>query len=164
MTLRPAVAGDVEFLAELYADEDVRPFLAAAGGYDADWVRERIERDPETGGLVIVEAGGERAGAMVWERTNERSRIARLGGLAIHPAFRGRRLADEAARQLPRHVLLERGFHRLELEVSGFNERALAHAERSGFTREGVKRKAYRRADEWVDGVLFAVIREDLQP
>jgi hypothetical protein len=29
--------------------------------------------------------------------------------------------------------------------------------------REGVKRKAYRRGDEWVDGVLFALIREDLE-
>ena len=35
------------------------------------------------------------------------------------------------------------GFHRLQMEVYGFNERALGHAERSGWTREGVRRKAY---------------------
>jgi hypothetical protein len=29
--------------------------------------------------------------------------------------------------------------------------------------REGIKRKAYRRHDEWVDGVLFGLIREDLE-
>ncbi len=162
MTLRPATADDVDFLVELYADEDVRPFLAAAGRYGADDLRERVHVDPSTGGVVIVEANGERAGAAMWERTNERSRIARLGGLAIHPAFRGRRLADEAARQLQRQLLLQRGFHRLELEVYGFNERALRHAARSGFTREGVKRKAYLRDEEWVDGVLFAVLAEDL--
>ena len=36
------------------------------------------------------------------------------------------------------------------------------HAERSGFIREGVKRKAYHRHGEWVDGVLFGLVREDL--
>jgi RimJ/RimL family protein N-acetyltransferase len=166
MKLRPATDADVEFLAELYADEDVRPFLAAAGRYDADDVRDRIARaqaEPDAGGLLVIEVDEERAGALAWQRVNERSRIAHLGGLAVHPDFRGRRLADEAARLLQRHLLLERGFHRLELEVYGFNERALRHAERAGFLREGVKRKAYRRGDEWVDGVLYAVIREDLE-
>jgi RimJ/RimL family protein N-acetyltransferase len=48
------------------------------------------------------------------------------------------------------------------MEIYGFNERALAHAERAGWVREGVKRKAYRHEDGWVDGVLFGVIAEDL--
>jgi RimJ/RimL family protein N-acetyltransferase len=99
---------------------------------------------------------------MAWERVNERSRIAHLGGLAIHPAHRGRRLADEAARLLQRHLVHELGFHRLQLEVYGFNERAQRHAERSGFVREGVKRKAYLRDGEWVDGILYGLIEDDL--
>jgi len=166
MRLRPATLADVDFLAELYADEDVRPWLAAAGRYDADEIRREIERfDAESGagGLLVIELEGERAGAMAWERVNERSRIAHLGGLAIHPNFRGRRLADEAAQLLQRHLVHELGFHRLQLEVYGFNERAQRHAERAGFVREGVKRKAYRRGDEWVDGVLYGLIREDLE-
>jgi hypothetical protein len=28
--------------------------------------------------------------------------------------------------------------------------------------REGVKRKAYRRGDEWVDGVLYGLVAEEL--
>jgi RimJ/RimL family protein N-acetyltransferase len=162
--LRPAVATDVDFLVELYGDEDVRPFLAGGGRYDAELLQEQLAREPGTGELLVIEVDGERAGALVWERVNERSRIAHVGGLAVHPAFRGRRLADAAARLLQRRLLLERGFHRLELEVYGFNERAQRHAERAGFVREGVKRRAYRRGDEWVDGVLYAVTREDLEP
>ena len=53
-------------------------------------------------------------------------------------------------------------FHRLQLEIYGFNERAIQHAERSGFIREGVKRKAYWRHGEWADGVQFGLVREDL--
>jgi len=165
MRLRPATLADVDFLAELYRDEDVRPWLAAAGRYDAEDVLGQVERfaaEPGTGALLVIEVDGERAGALAWERVNERSRIAHLGGLAIHPDFRGRRLADEAARQLQRHLVLELGFHRLQLEVYGFNERAQRHAERAGFVKEGVKRKAYLRDGEWVDGVLYGLIEDDL--
>ena len=80
----------------------------------------------------------------------------------MHPRFRGRRLADDAARLLQRHLIRELGFHRIELEIYGFNERAQRHAERAGWVREGVKRKAYRRGDGWVDGVLYALVEEDL--
>jgi RimJ/RimL family protein N-acetyltransferase len=113
-------------------------------------------------GLVVAALDGEPAGAMAWEVRSERNGIVHVGGVAVHPSFRGRRLADQAARLLQRYLLRERGFHRLELEIYGFNERALAHAERSGFVREGVKRKAYRRGDEWVDGVLYGLVAEEL--
>ena len=81
----------------------------------------------------------------------------------IYPDFRGRRLSDEAAKLLLRHLLFELGFHRLQLEIYGFNERAQRHAERAGFVREGARRLAYWRHGEWVDGVLFGLVREDLE-
>ena len=101
---------------------------------------------------------------MGFDVANERSRIANLGGLAVDPEFRGRGLADEAARVLQRHLLVDLDYHRLQLEIYGFNERAIQHAERAGFIREGVKRKAYWRHEEWVDGVLFGLVQEDLEP
>ena len=162
VAIRPATAADVDFLTELYADRDVRPFLAAAGSYDRAGVAEQVAQDPDAGGLLVVELDGERAGAMAWQLRNRRSRIAHISGLAVHPRFRGRRLGDEAARLLQRHLLLDRGLHRLELEIYGFNERAQRHAERAGFIREGVKRKAYARDGGWEDGVLYALVAEDL--
>jgi len=164
VSIRQAGDADVDFLVELYADEDVRPFLAAAGSYDRDGVLAKVAQDPERGGVMVVEVEGAQAGAMVWELTNRRSGIVHVGGLAVHPRFRGRRLADEAARIFQRYLIHERGFHRIELEVYGFNERAQRHAERSGFVREGVKRQAYRRGDGWDDGVLYGLVAEDLEP
>ena len=162
VAIRPAGEGDLEFLVELYADEDVRPFLAAAGSYDRDGIAAKIAGDAEEGGLLVVELGGEPAGAMAWELRNRRSRIVHVSGVAVHPRCRGRRLADDAARLLQHHLLRELGFHRIELEIYGFNERAQRHAERAGFVREGVKRKAYARGDGWVDGVLYALVADDL--
>jgi RimJ/RimL family protein N-acetyltransferase len=145
---------------------DVEPFLAAVRPKDSDSVTQEIERstaEPDASGIFVIEVGGERAGTMGFARANRRSRIADLGGLAIHPEFRGHRIADEAARIFQRHLIHDLGFHRLQLEIYGFNERAIKHAERAGFTREGVRRRAYWRRDEWVDGVLFGLVAEELE-
>lgn len=165
VAIRRAAPGDVAFLVELVTHEDVEPFLAAIRAKRADEILAEIERslaEPEAFGVFVIEVDGELAGTMRFERSNRRSRIADLGGLAVHPSFRGRRLADEAARIFQRHLLDDLGFHRLQLEIYGFNERAQVHAERAGFTREGVRRKAYWRGDEWVDGVLYGLVAEDL--
>lgn len=162
VSIRPAGAADVDFLVDLYSDPDVRPFLAAGGSYDREGVAAKVAREPEAGGVMLVELDGRAAGAMVWELWNARSGIVHVSGLAVHPSFRGRRLADAAARLFQRYLIHERGFHRIELEVYGFNERAQRHAERAGFVREGVKRQAYRHGDGWVDSVLYAVVAEDL--
>lgn len=165
VSIRRARVDDVDFLVELVTHEDVAPFLAVVRPKDRDAVLalvERSEAEPEAFGVFVVEVDGERAGTMEFERVNTRSRIASLGGLALHPRFRGRGVADDAARQFQRHLIREVGFHRLQLEVYAFNARALAHAERAGFVREGVRRKAYWRDGTWVDGILFGLVEEDL--
>ncbi len=165
VTIRRARPDDVDFLVELVTHEDVEPFLAAVRAKGRDEILAEIERsrsEPNGFGVFVVEVDGTRAGTMHFERTNRRSRIADLGGLAIHPDFRGARVADTAARLFQRHLFDDLDFHRVQMEIYGFNERAMGHAERSGFTREGVRRKAYWRNDEWVDGVLFGLVVEDL--
>jgi ribosomal-protein-serine acetyltransferase len=163
--IRRAHADDVDFLVELFTHEEVEPFLAAVRPKDSESVRAQIERsdsEPDAAGVFIIEVDGERAGTMSFERANRRSRIADVGGLAIHPDFRGSKISDVAAGQFQRHLIRDLGFHRVQMEIYGFNERAMAHAERSGFTREGVRRKAYWRNEQWVDSVLFGLVEEDL--
>jgi RimJ/RimL family protein N-acetyltransferase len=170
LRLRRATAEDVDFLLELETDEDVQPFLMRGSARTRDEVVDEIERQRETprdlGRLVIeVQLDGEwrRAGTMSFEVASRLSRIASLGRLAVHPDFRGRHLSDDAARLLQRYLLYDLDYHRLELQIYGFNERAQRHAERSGFVREGVKRKAYWLDGEWVDAVLYGLVREDLE-
>ena len=163
--LRRASPPDADFLLELLGSDDVRPFLGPRTAASREEVREEIERslaEPESFGRFVIELDGERAGMLGFHVASERNRIARLERLAVDPRFRGRRLADEAARLFQRHLLEDLGFHRLELEIYAFNERACAHAERAGFVREGRKRKAYRKDGEWVDSVLYALLDEDL--
>jgi putative acetyltransferase len=168
--IRRATVEDVDFLLELANHADVEPFMSARRARDRESLLAEIERsehEPLRTGRFVIEisdgAGWRRAGSMGFDVSNQRSRIANLGGLATHPEFRGRRIADEAARQFQRHLLYDLDFHRLQLECYGFNERAIQHAERVGFVREGVKRKAYLRHGEWADGIMFGLLKEDLE-
>jgi RimJ/RimL family protein N-acetyltransferase len=168
--IRRAVPEDVDFLLELANNEDVEPFMSARRARDRDGILEEIgrsEREPSEFGRFVIEVEEDgcwlRAGSMGFEVGNRRSRIANLGGLATHPDFRGRHVADAAARLLQRHLLYDLDYHRLQLECYGFNERAIRHAERSGFVREGVKRKAYLRHGDWVDGIMFGLLKDDLE-
>jgi len=165
ISVRRARLDDLDFLVELVNHEDVQPFLGGRSARDHDAVAAEIERsrgDPTSYGRFVIVVGGARAGVMGFEVENRRSRIAHLERLAVHPDYRGQRVADEAARLLQRHLVRDLGYHRLQLEIYGFNERAQRHAERVGFRLEGVRRKAYWRHGEWMDGVLYALIRGDL--
>ena len=167
--LRRVEPDDLEFVLELMTHDDVEPFMAVIRPRDRESVAAEIERSQaepqEFGRFVIeVEEDGEwrPAGLMGFEVANRRSRIANLGSLAVHPDFRGRHLSDRAARLFQRHLLDDLDYHRLQLEIYGFNDRAQRHAERAGFVREGVRRKAYWRHGEWVDSVIYGLLREDL--
>jgi len=166
ISIRRAHGDDVDFLVELVNREEVQPFLGARAPRDREALSQEIERsasDPTAYGRFVIEVEGQRAGVMGFEVANRRSRIAHLERLAVHPDFRGQRVADEAAELLQRLLVGDLGYHRLELEIYGFNERAQRHAERAGFTREGARRSAYWRHGDWMDGVLYALIREDLE-
>jgi RimJ/RimL family protein N-acetyltransferase len=171
LRLRRAEPGDLDFLVELMSHQEVEPYLAAIRPRDREGLSEEIDRSqaqPQEFGRFLIEVQEEgewrRAGSIGFEVANRRSRIANLGSLAVHPDFRGRRLSDRAARLFQRHLLFDLGYHRLQLEIYGFNDRALRHAERAGFVREGVRRKAYERHGEWVDSVMYGLIPEDLEP
>lgn len=169
LRLRLAGDHDVDYLVGLAASEEVEPFLAGVSPWGADDVRADILRartEPEAGArlvLEIAEAGGWRpAGGLAYAVQNRRSRIVYLYGVMLDPAVRGKGLAERAVRLVAAHLVRDRGYHRVQLEVYGFNERALRLFERAGFVREGAKRSAYWRHGAWHDGVMFGLIEEDL--
>ena len=163
--LRRALPEDLDYLHALGTHAEVDPFLAAVRDRSREGLLAEIRRsaaEPERCGRFVIECDGAPAGTVAYELVNERSAIVEIRNLAVHPDFRGRGVALEAARLVQQELVGERGFHRLQLEVYGFNVRAQEHFERAGYTREGVRRNAYRYGDGWTDGVLFGFVAEDL--
>jgi RimJ/RimL family protein N-acetyltransferase len=164
--LRRATETDVDFLVELASHDEVEPFMAAVSPRGRDELLDEVRRsdaDPQHHGRYVVEVAGEPAGALAFSVVNRRSRIADLHAVMLHPDHRGRGLGAAATKLLVRHLVFDLGYHRVQLEVYGFNERALSLFERAGFVREGVRRRAYDRHGDWADGVLFGLVREDLE-
>ena len=169
IALRRARPPDATFLAALASDPDVEPFISAVAARDPRALRHDIERalaEPAEHGRFLIEPEGEEgpAGALAYEVVNRRSRTAHLFGVAVAPRFRRRGFGEAATRLLSRHLIRDLGYHRVQLECYGFNQRAVCMFERAGFVREGVKRKAYWRHGEWTDGVLLGLIEDDLEP
>ena len=158
MRVRRAEPRDADFLLGLITHEETRPFL----GNRAPTTTADVLRDIEHHDWFVGEVDGEPVGCVGYEVVSEQHRIVEAGRFAIDPRFRGRGYGLALARAFQRLVLQELGYHRIELKVYGFNERAIAHAEASGYVREGVKRRAYLKDGDWVDAVLFALLAEDL--
>ena len=167
LRVRRATASDVDFMAGLAVHEEVEPFMAAVSRARTTSCARRCgarRGEPELHGRFVIEVGGEPAGVLAFDVANRRSRIAYLHAIMLDPAFRGRGLAAAATKLLVRHLVFDLDYHRVQLEVYGFNEPALRHFERAGFIAEGVRRQAYWRHGRWVDGILFGLVREDLEP
>jgi RimJ/RimL family protein N-acetyltransferase len=167
--LRPVAENDVPVLAALAARPEIAGSLAFVSPWLEDDVRSAItagREDPAAEGRLVIELadgdGWRAAGALAFSCANRRSRIAYLFGVMVDPAFRGRGLGGRAARTLAVHLVRNLGYHRVQLEVYGFNEAAQRLFERAGFTREGVRRRAYWRHGKWTDGVLYGLLEEDL--
>lgn len=168
--LRRAEEADVAYLVALAADQAVEPYLAAVSPWSEEDVRDAIElgrREPAAAGRFVLEvpSGQEWAagGGLAFAVQNRRSRIASLSGVMVDPRARGRGVGEAAVRLLTRHLIRDLGYHRVQLEVYGFNERALRLFERAGFVREGTKRRAYWRHGAWQDGVLFGLLEDELE-
>lgn len=76
-------------------------------------------------------------------------------GIGLLPRYRGRGLGERlmiAAIDAAR----DRGMERIELEVFGSNDRAIALYERLGFVHEGIRRRAWKIDGRYDDDVLMA--------
>ncbi|MGW1537535.1 GNAT family N-acetyltransferase [Streptomyces aureus] len=68
---------------------------------------------------------------------------------------------SEALRLLLGHLFGACRLRRVELETWSGNERAVRAFRKAGFVEEGRRRAAVRVGEEWYDGVLFGLLREE---
>jgi aminoglycoside 6'-N-acetyltransferase len=76
----------------------------------------------------------------------------------------GHGLGPEAIQLLARHLIEDRGHHRLTIDPAASNERAIKAYEWVGFRRVGLMRQYERAADgTWHDGLLMDMLAEELR-
>lgn len=158
-TLRPVRPEDAETLADILADPEVSRWW---GRYDSDRVRrDLIEADDTV--VYAVELDGEVIGSIQY--VEERAPDYRHASLDIflRGTWHGKGLGTDAVRTLTRHLIHDRGHHRLTIDPSVDNEKAIRTYKRVGFREVGVMRRYERNPDgEWQDCLLMDLLESDL--
>jgi aminoglycoside 6'-N-acetyltransferase len=154
--LRPIGEDDVPELLRIHA----LPEVARWWGEPEDgfpWSDE-----PESTRFAI-EVDGRPAGLIqFYEESEPRYRHAAVD-LFLDPALHGRGVGTEALRQMVRHLIDERGHHRITIDPAVENSAAIRSYEKVGFTRVGVMRRYERDTwrDVWHDGLLMELVAGD---
>jgi RimJ/RimL family protein N-acetyltransferase len=164
LSLVSASEHDLPFLSELAADPAVEPFLAF-GAADEERLRGALHAPGPAAGstalLKIESDAGETLGALALSLINSRSRICDISRMMVRPDRRRSGVAATAIEIACARALLDHGMHRVQTECYGDNHAAHRLFERVGFTREGIRRRAYWRRGGWLDGVMFGLLAEE---
>jgi RimJ/RimL family protein N-acetyltransferase len=117
------------------------------------------------GGVLIVAKGAESLGMMNW-RKHRTGRVSYCWeiGIALAPEARGRGCGTQAHRLLAAYLFAHTLVNRVEAATETGNIAEQRALEKAGFTREGVLRGGGFRAGRWVDGVLYSILRADMDP
>ncbi len=130
----------------------------------ARWWGEPVEGfpamdEPGSTRLTIVLDGAIVGLIQFCEELEPRYRHAAID-LFLDPAVHGRGLGSEAVRRVVRHLIDDRGHHRITIDPAQANAAAIRTYEKVGFTRVGVMR-GYERdvgGEGWHDSLLMELL------
>lgn len=158
--LRPAGPEDIPDLARIRATPEVLRWWRGGDDMKAAVAEDLDEVGTET---FVIEHEGRIVGAIQWSAEDEPD--YRHAGIDIYldPALHGRGLGTDAVRTLARHLIADRGHHRLVIDPAANNAAAIRCYEKVGFRPVGVMRSYERGLDgTWHDGLLMDLLADEL--
>ncbi|MER6508312.1 GNAT family protein [Nonomuraea sp. NPDC001636] len=164
--LRAVREDDLAFLTRLIGDPDSSGEYQWYGWQDPHRLRRLWDENGmlgEDGGMLVIASGEDRAGLVSWRRQLT-SRVSSCWemGLIVAPGFRGKGHGTRAQRLLARYLFDHSPVNRVQATTELGNVAEQRALEKAGFTREGVLRGGGFRAGEWRDGVMYGIVRADL--
>jgi len=157
--LRPAVPSDEARFVEILTDPGVHTWWQAP---DATADASELLADPELAIWLIEDEGAVVGLIMAGEETDPQYRHGSID-IALAEAGRGRGLGPDAVRTVARWLIDARGHHRLTIDPSASNSRAIAAYTTVGFRPVGTMRRNERWLDgSWHDGLLMDLLADEL--
>ena len=154
--LRSTTADDAALLLPIRNEQEVRRWWS---DLEPGEMEEFVADDHS----LAIEVDGEVVGAIqFFEEEDPMYRHANID-LYLTTSRHGKGLGSEAVRVLARHLLEERGHHRLTIDPAADNAAAIRAYEKVGFRPVGVMRSYERGPDgTFHDGLLMELLAEDL--
>lgn len=166
LVLRPLEESDAEKLRSWRMHDGTRraylgyrfPIVAEA---EREWVL-RVA-DPSNRDLVYLGATHEPDGLVGLVNLRDISWIDRTAklGVLIGPEFQGRGFGREAVELVLQYGFGDLNLHRVELEVRGDNDRAIALYRALGFREEGRLRERWFDNDRYHDIIVMGLLRQE---
>jgi len=156
VTLRTAGLDDAARLTSIRREPEVE----RRWGILEEGEMEEFVTDEET---FVVEVDGEVIGAVQYDEVEDP--MYRSAGIDLYLTTprHGQGLGSEAVRILARHLIEERGHHRLTIDPAADNAAAIRAYEKVGFRRVGTMRSYERGPDgSFHDGLLMELLAGEL--
>jgi RimJ/RimL family protein N-acetyltransferase len=152
LNLRPLAVGDEDELRRIHTTPEVTRWWDVL---DPDFPRD----EPEATRLTI-EVDGAIAGLIQFQEELEPKYRHASIDLFLDPALHGRGLGTEAVRRVVRHLIDDRGHHRVTIDPATENAAAVRAYEKAGFKAVGVMRRSERDVggDGWHDSLLMELV------
>jgi aminoglycoside 6'-N-acetyltransferase len=160
VALREASTGDIKVLAEIRATPEVREWWRGGDDMAAEVASDLADSEIQT---FVILHGDRVVGAIQWSAEEEPDYRHANIDIYLDPAMHGRGLGSDAVRTLARHLIAERGYHRLVIDPAADNAAAIRCYSKVGFRPVGVMRSYERGTDgTWHDGLLMDLLADEL--
>jgi aminoglycoside 6'-N-acetyltransferase len=155
MILRPLAKGDEGELRRIHETPEVMRWWDVPDE-DFPW------DEPESTRLTIEVEGAVAGLVQFSEELEPKYRHAAID-LFLDPSLHGRGLGTESVRRMVRHLIDDRGHHRITVDPAAANAAAIRAYEKVGFRRVGIMRRYERDVGGggWHDGLLMELLADD---
>ena len=164
VTLRPARRDDLGRLREILLQPSVaRWWGGPRDDPDFDVATDWLDGD-ETDAVFVIEVDGRTAGSIQFGQELEPDYRHGTIDLFLGADHQGRGLGPDAIRTVARYLFDVLGHHRITIDPSAANDRAIRAYERVGFRPIG-RMRGYERGPDgtWHDGLLMDLLRDELR-
>ncbi|CAN5219954.1 GNAT family protein [soil metagenome] len=166
-----AVLHGTQVMLRLITEEDIPPLTAILaqpevsqwwGRYDEGRVRSELLESEDTV-VYAIEVAGTVVGSIQY--SEETAPTYRHAGVDVFLSrdWHGQGLGTDSIRTMARHLVHDRGHHRLVIDPQVSNEGAIRCYERVGFRKVGLMRAYERGPDgEWHDCLMLEALKDEL--
>ena len=154
VTLRHVRLSDAERFVKWLTDPKVYQYLQAQNRHltlkkEKEWIKKSLKEKTDKR-FAIETLDKVHIGVVSLERVEVKHKRATLGIFIGEKSYWNKGLGTDAARTILKYGFEKMKLHKVELDVFGYNPRAIKVYRRLGFKKEGVKREHnYHRGKFW---------------